>query len=237
MAFFSKIFGGGKAAEKAPTTSDAIQKLLEVEEILNKKQAYIEKKVEEELATIKANGTKNKRVALAALKRKKRLEKQLEQIDGTLTTIEFQKEALENAGTNAEVMKVMSYAAKAMKSAHNNMDIDQVEDLMDEVKEQQQIADEISSAISNPVAFGQDVDEDELMKELEDIEQEELDKVLLETGPSPAKEPLVELPAAPSSTLSPARTAEAAAASSSSSRTKASKEEEDELAELAKWAN
>ena len=137
---------------------------------------------------------------------------------------------MENAGTNAEVMKVMSYAAKAMKAAHNNMDIDQVEDLMDEVKEQQQVADEISNAISNPVGFGQDVDEDELMKELEGIEQEELDKILLETGPSPSKAPLAELPAVPASSLSPERTAAA-------SRSKASKEEEDELAELAKWAN
>ena len=57
-----------------------------MEEILNKKQAYIEKKVDEELTIIKANGTKNKRVALAALKRKKRLEKQLEQIDGLFTS-------------------------------------------------------------------------------------------------------------------------------------------------------
>jgi len=57
-------------------------RLFEVEEILNKKQAYIEKKVEEEIAIIKTNGTKNKRLSLAALKRKKRLEKQLEQIDG-----------------------------------------------------------------------------------------------------------------------------------------------------------
>ena len=41
--------------------------------------------------------------ALMALKRKKRLEKQLQQIDGTLSTIEFQREALENAQTNTEV--------------------------------------------------------------------------------------------------------------------------------------
>ena len=59
-----------------------VNRLSEIEEILNKKQAYIEKKVEEEVAIIKANGTKNKRVSLAALKRKKRLEKQLEQIEG-----------------------------------------------------------------------------------------------------------------------------------------------------------
>lgn len=55
------------------------------------------------MATAKKHGTKNKRLALHALKRKKQYEKQLGQIDGTLSTIEFQREALENASTNAEV--------------------------------------------------------------------------------------------------------------------------------------
>lgn len=59
--------------------------------------------------------------AIQALKRKKRYEKQLEQIDGTLSTIEFQREALENANTNTEVLKNMGFAAKAMKAAHENM--------------------------------------------------------------------------------------------------------------------
>jgi charged multivesicular body protein 4 len=38
-------------------------------------------------------------------------------------------------------------------------DVDKVHDLMDEVAEQQEIANEIGEAISNPVGFGQDVDE------------------------------------------------------------------------------
>lgn len=59
--------------------------------------------------------------ALQALKRKKRYEKQLLQIDGTLSTIEYQREALENANTNTEVLKNMGFAAKAMKNAHQNM--------------------------------------------------------------------------------------------------------------------
>lgn len=59
--------------------------------------------------------------ALQALKRKKRYEKQLTQIDGTLSTIEFQREALENANTNTEVLKNMGFAAKAMKKVHENM--------------------------------------------------------------------------------------------------------------------
>ena len=60
-------------------------------------------------------------MALNALKRKKRLEKQLAQIDGTLSTIEFQREALENANTNTEVLKNMGFAAKALKSAHQQL--------------------------------------------------------------------------------------------------------------------
>jgi hypothetical protein len=60
-------------------------------------------------------------VALQALKRKKRYENQLQQIDGTLTTLEYQREVLENASTNAEVLKVMSSASKAFKGANQEL--------------------------------------------------------------------------------------------------------------------
>lgn len=50
-------------------------------------------------------------------------------------------------------------------------DVDQVHDMMDDIAEQQDVAREISDAISNPVAFGQDIDESELEKELEELEQ------------------------------------------------------------------
>lgn len=60
-------------------------------------------------------------VALQALKRKKRLEQQLTQIDGTLSTIEFQREALENSHTNTEVLKNMGFAARALEAVHKTM--------------------------------------------------------------------------------------------------------------------
>jgi len=227
MSFLGKLFGGGGKSTGAhqPTPAEAIQELRRVEDILFKKQEYLESKVKDELMTIKTHGMKNKRLSLQALKRKKRLETQLAQIDGTLTTIEYQREALENANTNTEVLKIMGTAAKALKATHNNMDIDKVEDLMDEVREQQQIAEEISNVISNPIGFGQDVDEDELMKELEEMEQEELDRQLLDT------EPVTALPSVPSHEPAAAASVPAAA-----SRSKA-KDDDDELAELAAWAN
>ncbi|XP_030046044.1 charged multivesicular body protein 4c-like [Microcaecilia unicolor] len=124
MSKLTKLFkgpGGSSRSRGAPTPQEALGRLRETEEMLTKKQEYLEKKIEQELATARKHGTKNKRAALQALKRKKRLEKQLVQIDGTLSTIEFQREALENSHTNTEVLKNMGYAAKAMKAAHANM--------------------------------------------------------------------------------------------------------------------
>ncbi|XP_039972042.1 charged multivesicular body protein 4b [Xiphias gladius] len=220
MALFGKLFGSGGKGGKAPTPQEAIQRLRETEEMLAKKQVFLEKKIDQELMTAKKNGTKNKRAALQALKRKKRYEKQLDQIDGTLSTIEFQREALENANTNTEVLKNMGFAAKAMKAAHENMDIDKVDDLMAEITEQQELSQEISDVISRPVGFGEDYDEDELMAELEELEQEELDKNLLEIEGTED----VPLPSVPSTSL-PSRPAK-----------KKEEEDEDDMADLEAWA-
>ncbi|KAI5710381.1 charged multivesicular body protein 4c isoform X3 [Diaphorina citri] len=221
MSFFKNIFG--KTEEKGPTTGEAIQKLRETEDMLIKKQEFLEKKIGEEINIARTNGTKNKRAAIQALKRKKRYEKQLQQIDGTLSTIEMQREALEGANTNTAVLTTMKNAADALKAAHKHMDVNQVHDMMDDIAEQQDVAKEISEAISNPVAFGHDVDEDELEKELEALEQEELDKDLLKLST-----PGGELPEIPST------------APKDKPKEKASTKErsvEDEIRELEAWAS
>ena len=79
----------------------------------------------------------------------------MQQIDGTLSTIEMQRQALEDASTNTAVLQTMGGAAKAMKNAHKQLNVDDVHDMMDDIAEQQDVAKEISEAISNPVAFGQ----------------------------------------------------------------------------------
>ena len=108
---------------------------------------------------------------------------QLNQIDGTLTTLEYQREALENANTNTEVLKTMGEAAKAFKYAHSELDVDKVQELKDDIAEQQDIANEIAQVISNPI--GQDglYEDDDLLKELEELEQETLDEDLLKLPP------------------------------------------------------
>ena len=66
-------------------------------------------------------------------------------------------------------------------------------EMMDDIAEQNDIANEISNAVSTAVGFGQDIDDDELEKELEELEQEELDKELL--GVQPETDQLPDVPA------------------------------------------
>lgn len=59
-----KLFGtgaGGKGGGKGPSPQEAIQRLRDTEEMLSKKQEFLEKKIEQELAAARKHGTKNKR--------------------------------------------------------------------------------------------------------------------------------------------------------------------------------
>lgn len=55
-----KIFGG-RNKEQPPTTQEAIQKLRSTEEMLTKKSEFLEKKIDQEVATARKNASKNKR--------------------------------------------------------------------------------------------------------------------------------------------------------------------------------
>ncbi|XP_056440582.1 charged multivesicular body protein 4c [Gadus chalcogrammus] len=246
MSKMSRMFKGSSGSSSSSSSSsksrsksrsgaspqEAIHRLRETEEMLTKKQEYLEQKIEQEIATAKKYGTKNKRGALQALKRKKRHEQQLTQIDGTLSTIEFQREALENASTNTEVLKNMSYAAKAIKGVHQNMDVDKIDSLMQDITEQQEVAQEICDAIGRP--FGDTFDEDELLAELEQLEQEEEEERMKE---------MARLPRAPSSKVPSSRVPSGAPSSrvpsgAPSHRTQSKKRVEDDtdMKKLASWA-
>ncbi|KAI6217955.1 Charged multivesicular body protein 4b [Aphelenchoides fujianensis] len=211
---FMSIFSRKK--EAASGTNESLKKIQETEEMLRKKQEFLERKIEQELLTAKKHGTANKRMALQALKRKQQYQKQLAQIDGSLNTLQHQQSSLENAHTNAEILKVLAQSAKAIRAAHK-LDVDQVHDLIEDIAEQQEVANEIAEAISNPIGL-QLGDDDELLAELEQMEVEDLDQKLLNVGPTPLAGS--KLPPAPP-------TAESA---------KATKKEDEELGELAAWA-
>lgn len=61
MSIFKNIFGIKSSSKKDPSPQEAIQKLLEIEDLLRKRQDVLEKKIEDELKIARANGVKNKR--------------------------------------------------------------------------------------------------------------------------------------------------------------------------------
>ncbi|KAI9348632.1 Snf7-domain-containing protein [Obelidium mucronatum] len=173
-----RLFGISKA-KAAP--KDAIVKLRESLEMIDKREKYLNAKIDAELKVAKTNATKNRKVALMALKKKKIYQDQADKLMGSRMTLETQMSTLENASMNIEVMNAMKAGNEALKGVHGNLDVDKVEETMDEINEQMGLANEISDAISRPMQ-GAEFDDEELDAELELLAQEELDNHMLETG-------------------------------------------------------
>lgn len=91
----------------------------------------------------------------------------------------------------------MGLAANAFKKAHADLDVDKVQDLKDDIAEQQELANEISNVISSPIGLDAQLDDEELLKELEELEQEALDDQLLNIPPAAADS----LPSVPSNPI------------------------------------
>ncbi|KAJ1554721.1 hypothetical protein HK405_004231 [Cladochytrium tenue] len=171
-----------KATATKVTPKDAIIKLREQLELLEKREKFLESQIDKELKVARANASKNKRAALMALKKKKAIEGQIERISGSRLTLEQQIMTIETANINMETMNAMKTAANALNTIHKNMDINQVDKIMDSLADEMAVANELSEAITRPVDNGMEYDDEELLKELEDLEQEELDQRLLNTG-------------------------------------------------------
>ena len=143
MSFFKRLVGAESTKTKSQsktTSASAIEQLTNVEEMLLKRQEHLEDQIEQEKKNaLSCSKQGNKRGAFIALKRKKQHEKTLTQIDGTLTTIEMQRDSLHNAATNAEIFGVMSNASKALKQVHAELDADKVHEVMDDIDEQNQL--------------------------------------------------------------------------------------------------
>lgn len=82
-----------------------------------------------------------------ALKRRKEYSKQLDNIDVVLCTLHNQKQSLESAAMNIEILKVLSDSAKAFAAANKDMSVEKVEDLMEEISEGQELSNAIAEAI------------------------------------------------------------------------------------------
>lgn len=213
MSFFKNLFGGSAPKPAPATASQGLEKLSEQADMLKKRIEHIEAQIQEQEEIAKKYATTNKTRALAALKKKKQLQENRVKAEGTLDNIENQKDMLENASSNAAILKTMAHTAQIVKQQHDNLDINKVEDIVDEIREQKEISEEIGNILSQGTVKVHD--EEELLKELEELGQKEMDAKLLDTNKAILPDVPSQLPAQPS----------------------APKKDEEELDELKKWAS
>lgn len=187
------MFGGNKQ-QKKELPKKAIVELREHIQMLNKKRTHLELQINDQDQLARKHLATNKVMAKNALKRKKGYEANLMKIENQIDSLETQLTAIEGANLNLETMKAMKQGAQAMKQIHGEYDVDKVENTMDDIREQVELAEEISEAISRPVG-GEYVDEDELDEELAALQEEENEAK--EQQKQPATKNTVALPALP----------------------------------------
>ncbi|KDO21729.1 hypothetical protein SPRG_13145 [Saprolegnia parasitica CBS 223.65] len=198
-------FFGRKAAAPVKTgpaeTAETIRKLREQLDTLEKRESHIEKKIEAQLEEAKKkSAAKDKRGAIFCLKRKKMYESEIEKLQGARMTLETQVITLESTQVNMQTFTALRTGANQMKAIHGQMNVDSVDDIMDDIQEEMATADEIGRAISQPLGNAL-YDDDELAAELESMMDEELEKQLDSSRPTPTQ---VAQPARPTPVAAPA---------------------------------
>ncbi|CAJ2502336.1 Uu.00g097300.m01.CDS01 [Anthostomella pinea] len=212
-------FGGGAAQKKKDSPKNAILGLRSQLEMLQKREKHLQTQMDEQDAIARKNVNTNKNAAKVALRRKKTHEHSLDQTISQIGTLEQQINSIESANINRETLAAMERAGDAMKHIHGKLTVDKVDETMDKLREQNALSEEIVSAITSN-HLGETMDEEELEEELEALQQEALDKKMLEPGTVPVSDVVHRMPAVANSEIK--------------GKPQAVAEEDDEEAELRK---
>ncbi|KAL6702111.1 Snf7 domain-containing protein [Trichoderma pleuroticola] len=187
-------FGGGAASQKKKDSAkNAILALRSQLDMLQKRERHIQNQIEEQEGIARKNVNTNKTVAKGALRRKKMAEGTLDKTIAQITTLEQQINAMESANINRETLAVLEKSSAAIKDIHQGLTPEKVDAIMDKINEQNALSEEIVNVITSN-AIGEGVDDDELERELADLQQEQVDEQMLSTGNVPLTDAVHKLP-------------------------------------------
>ncbi|CAG9467405.1 unnamed protein product [Pedinophyceae sp. YPF-701] len=200
--------GGGSGDKKTRNLISEIQRLDEQIELMEKRNTYLEKCIDEEKAKAKkhlAEGTKTgKSRALMSLKKCKMFEEQMSKNISKWENFLRLKGDLETTNTTSEYFQTMKGATAAQKAALSNVKIDEVEQVQEDIRDAQDKKQEIDDLLGQPMGVD---DDDELLAELEtEMEAEQQEKEVLEGLDTAA---LPEIPAGVPQTKQPAKVQDA----------------------------
>mmetsp|Transcript_2612 Transcript_2612/g.3990 ORF Transcript_2612/g.3990 Transcript_2612/m.3990 type:complete len:212 (+) Transcript_2612:503-1138(+) len=153
--------------------------------MLDKQERHLEKQMEEAKRTALQKSRKgNKKAAMFQLKRKKMFEKRLNQLYGQRENVERLINAMEVVAFNKQNIERLKAGKIALEQTIKEVDVDNVEEMMEDIKESVDMADEIGEAMSRSLG-NEEYDEEDLEKELEDLQNEEMEAEMLQAPEVP----------------------------------------------------
>jgi len=168
----------GKRKEEAPKAGanptellNTVSRLKAQVELLNKRNTLLETQVVKLKTEVQETAKTNKTRALVLLEKKKRTEAEMVKNEGAKVFLEKQISALESSIINRQVTDALKEGNRMVKRAQTALDVDQIDDLMDDMRETDEMHQTISDAFSRNI---QEVcDNPELLEELEEIVKSE----------------------------------------------------------------
>merc|ERR1719198_949232 len=97
-------------------------------------------------------------------------ENEITKIQGARMTLEQQIMALENAAMNMQTFEAMNMARASMVSARGHMDADTIGDTIDDIREEMEETEAISTLLGQPLDDDAFEDDDALLAELNEME-------------------------------------------------------------------
>ena len=174
MGFFSMSRSKNKSISSSRSSSSkpqvAIERLRESSVHAERREKHVRYQMAEITQEAKLRSAQgDKKGAINALKRKKLYQAELDKIANIKLTLETQAFHIESAAYNQETFQAMKSGQTAMGRLRKLMGVEKVETLMDDIREEADLATEINAAIGAPLdPFLED--DAELLAELNALE-------------------------------------------------------------------
>mmetsp|Transcript_20420 Transcript_20420/g.28407 ORF Transcript_20420/g.28407 Transcript_20420/m.28407 type:complete len:223 (-) Transcript_20420:169-837(-) len=205
--------GNPKAFEEPATISpeETIRNLRNHIDRQEKREKFIDLKLINLAKEAKAKLAEgDKRGAVGAMKKRKLYQAEQQKIANIKMTLETQAIGLESAATSADAFSAMATGTNTMKKIRNDMGgVERVDDIMEGMQEEMDMQGEVNAAIGQSVdpLMGM-LDEDDLMKELDDMAQGDLQDQFDQVETGKKYKTKLNMPQVPTSGLSKKEEAE-----------------------------
>ena len=177
MGWFGSKKQGTSASKRKTAPVDASMTIMKLRENISnqeKREEMLQVRIKKMADLAKLQMRKgDKRAALSTMKKRKLYENEIAKIDNVKLTLETQCINLEGAAQNVQTFDAMKSGNKSMVGIRKSMGVNNVDDMLDDIKEEMDLLQEVNGAFSQPIdPFG--CDDDELLAELDALEVESM---------------------------------------------------------------